>query len=478
METEIIVEKDKKKGYRKLFIGFFIIMAVLTILSKVIDSVIIPKVQVNSPTAGNLSYSVVGAGVVKASETGVIDIPEGIKVDKVLSSGQKVETGQGIVFLRVSHLEEKKKELERGLAKIQLSLEREKLSGKTAAKTTEQELMAGDLAQAQKNLFDSQVKLQGAQDEYTKALEKLKKKRARDKSSEERRLLLSKEEIDKLNQVSGNQVTQNNTQAEIAYSAAIAAIDDAYDSSLEQLMKELKAAVTTVNEKLDAYNQMQYRAGLAAKNDANTSQNEKTSAQISGKTQEILKVDLDAAKGEIQRLDDLIQAGGEVKTGITGVVTKMGITPGTLTNGNEIVEIGSGKLLFLGTLQKEDVGILEEGDKIEISMPMQTKKVIGTIRNISINTGTADTQNAVNADTQGNSPEAYAEFTAELLEGDYRIGSTAEYAVNKNSQMKYPCIIPVEAVREDGNGKYCLVAGKRTTILGEEEIAVRVRIQP
>lgn len=346
METGIIVEKDKKRGYRKLFIGFFIIMAVLTILSKVIDSVIIPKVQVNSPTAGNLSYSVVGAGVVKASETGFIDIPEGIKVDKVLSSGQKVETGQGIVFLRVSHLEEKKKELERELAKIQLSLEREKLSGKTAAKTTEQELMAGDLAQAQKNLFDSQVKLQGAQDEYTMALEKLKKKRARDKSSEERRLLLS-----------------------------------------------------------------------------------------------------------------------------------MGITPGMLTNGNEIVEIGSGNLLFLGTLQKEDAGILEEGDKIEISMPMQTKKVIGTIRNISINTGAADTQNAANADTQGNSPEAYAEFTAELLEGDYRIGSTAEYAVNKNSQLKYPCIIPVEAVREDGNGKYCLVAEKRTTILGEEEIAVRVNIE-
>ena len=40
----------------------------------------------------------------------------------------------------------------------------------------------------------------------------------------------------------------------------------------------------------------------------------------------------------------------------------------------------------------------------------------------------------------------------------------------------YPCVIPIEALREDNKGYYCLAAEPEKTILGDEQKAVRIQV--
>lgn len=469
----IVVKKERGVVYRRWFVGFFVVMVVLTVLSRVIDSVIVPKVSVGGVLAGNLSYVVSGEGVVEAADRGFVEIPAGVRVDGVVAAGTKVDVGQGVVFLRVAYLEDRLGELERDLEKLQLSLERERLSGKAAARTGELEAAAGDRAATQKELADAQLKLQVEQEEYTKALEVLKKNRERDRGFEERRFSLSKEEVDKVNQVSGNQVKQNYSQAQLDYSMAVAAIDDVYEAEVNGLMDKLKAAVELVDDRQDAFDRVEFQAGIAAKNDENYQKNSSTAVQISGKTQDIMGVDLEEKKKEIAEVEALIQAGGVVKASIGGVVTEMGVSPGSVTGQDEVVEVGSGKFLFRGSLEREDMGILAEGDAVEVSMPMLANGAKGKIINIGVKIGMEVGQK----DGNDGGEAAYGEFTAELEEGDYRIGSAGSFMVKKSSQMKYDTMIPIEAVRQDGGGKFCLIVEKKVTILGEEDIAVRVNIE-
>ena len=67
-------------------------------------------------------------------------------------------------------------------------------------------------------------------------------------------------------------------------------------------------------------------------------------------------------------------------------------------------------------------------------------------------------------------------ITAKLEGDEYADGMTGDYAVNKDSDIRYDWILPMEAVREDQKGVYCLVARKKSTILGEEYVAERLNL--
>lgn len=459
------MKKDRKTILKYVLIGFFAVMILLTILSRIIDSIIIPKVEIISSAQGNLNYVISGEGVVEVTDKEFVEIPKELKADRVLSVGQKVEAGQGIVFLRIAALEEQKKELDRELKKMQLGLEREKLNQTAPARLTEQEILAVEVTIAQKDFTDAQTELQKAQEKYSIDLEKANSQKERDKWAAQRRFSISNEETDKINQVSGNQVVQSYSQAELSYSEAIAIINDTYDSTLEQLAKELKDAENKVQQQQDVLNLLQLRIELAAKSDSNTKKNDKTAALISGKSQEILQVDLEELKEETIKIEELLQVNGELKSKIDGYITKMGIIPGTVTTGDEIVEIGSGTFQFVGNLNKEDTGLVEKGDEVEIMMMTESKVIKGTITEIIIQIGTEDRAEPV-----------YAKFVAELEEGNYQIGSSAEFTVKKSSKLAYDSMIPLSALREDSKGTYCLIAETKPTILGDEEIAVRVNV--
>lgn len=446
---------------------FFAGMAALTVLSRFLDSLMVPKVRVSTYTSGGLSYDIEGEGIIKAAETVYIDIPEGIKVDKVLSCGEKVEAGQGIVFLRLSDLEEKKKQLERDIRKIRLSLESEKLNGIPSHKIPETDRQAGDLALQEKKAADAMALLQKAQEEYARGLEELDKKRERDERFAKQQLANSREEIERNNRGVDKDSRQSYAPAELDYDKALAGIEEEYEGRRMELENKVQEAALRVNDVQDEYNRMLYNIGLAAREDTDTAANDRTAARISGKAQEKLQIDIDIREEELRSLEELILAEGQVKSAYAGVITRMDAKPGVTTGGDDTVEIGSGPYILTGTLDKEETGLLEEGDSLDILVSTVSRKVIGSISNISMNI----------TDNMAKEEDKYAMFTASMEAGEYRLGSTVKYSVHKNSAHIYDCLIPIGAVREDGMGKYCLVVEENATILGKEDIAVRVNLE-
>ena len=82
------------------------------------------------------------------------------------------------------------------------------------------------------------------------------------------------------------------------------------------------------------------------------------------------------------KIDELIADGGEVQAEVDGVITKMGVVPGTSTTGTEIVEIGTGTYQFVGTLYESALELVQEGDSIDVTLPQQKGPVKAQIQTI------------------------------------------------------------------------------------------------
>ena len=66
--------------------------------------------------------------------------------------------------------------------------------------------------------------------------------------------------------------------------------------------------------------------------------------------------------------------------------------------------------------------------------------------------------------------------SASLAEGAGWLGETCSFTVVLQSGV-YPMVIPIEALREDTIGYFCLAVQPEKTILGEELTAVRVNVE-
>ena len=86
--------------------------------------------------------------------------------------------------------------------------------------------------------------------------------------------------------------------------------------------------------------------------------------------EEVCMVDV-YKRQELAKIDELIADGGEVQAEVDGVITKMGVVPGTSTTGTEIVEIGTGTYQFVGTLYESALELVQEGDSIDVTLPQQ-----------------------------------------------------------------------------------------------------------
>ena len=69
-----------------------------------------------------------------------------------------------------------------------------------------------------------------------------------------------------------------------------------------------------------------------------------------------------------------------------------------------------------------------------------------------------------------------AQVTAVMPDGMGNLGGSASFTVYMESDA-YPLVIPIEALREDNTGFFCLAAEPKKTILGEELIAVRINLE-
>ncbi len=164
-----IKKPDGKVVLRRFLAGFFILMLILTMISRSLDSFTIAKVQTTIIKRGILDFSIEGGGTLEAASEQFIDLYEGALVEAIEAKvGQYVEKGTVLLRYDLKDLKEIRDELGSELKKEELSLEKEKLNRQEAAADTA-------LEAAQIRLQRAELDLKLAEEDFHLAKTKLKR---------------------------------------------------------------------------------------------------------------------------------------------------------------------------------------------------------------------------------------------------------------------------------------------------------------
>lgn len=237
------------------------------------------------------------------------------------------------------------------------------------------------------------------------------------------------------------------------YKAYVSLEDGSYDYT-EDLKEENKA----VDEAQRAYD----RAALQLEQ----LKLEKQSAQEGRRSQEesddiernILKIDIDSHKEELDRLNKIISENGEIHAPVDGVIAENDLSQGVTLSGQEKLIIVTGGYELAMTADKEDMKYFAAGDEIKIEIPSGDKKISSQIENIEL------------PDQDGK-----VAFTALLPVGEYQTGASLDYELTKESDS-YSMCIPIQALRQDGSGTYILLAKEKDSVLGKVKEAFRISV--
>ena len=96
----------KKKWAVRLCAGFFAIMVLATVLSRMAASILVAEVETGRVQSGRLSYSCDGEGCVAPVRTELTFLWEGQQVEKAAKPGTFVKKGECLVQFRMEYLKE------------------------------------------------------------------------------------------------------------------------------------------------------------------------------------------------------------------------------------------------------------------------------------------------------------------------------------------------------------------------------------
>lgn len=516
---------------KRFTVGFLIVMVIFTFLSRALDSVTIARVQTGYGKQGSVSYRITGEGTFEADRLSYRPLPEGMRVDTILARpGDVVQAGDTILTLQMEPLQEKREELAIALRQAELALEQERLSGREIPRVTQEmlalqqmevdqralELGRQDLADAQED-YDQNVdalrleydRLAGrSEDEIRQdAKEALKSARRvydaakldRDSAVKraEREVREKQKKLDRLN-------AQEDPSEEAVADAeeALAAAEEDLELAKEEqdiLVEEAKASLRSAEEDYDdrSYNTLKaqedckkaYEDGVKAEDeklaqaqrrvleleealrqsgqnlenaritDAGTRSEEEKTREISRLRQESMELDLEQKRRSLAKVEELISREGAVTAVSRAVVAGLDLQEGGLIGAADQIRLAEGRMLFQAQVDKEDAALLAQGQRMSLKR-----------------TGEAKELNAVVESVDRLSEDGKCTVSASLAEGDGWLGETCSFTVVLQSGV-YPMVIPIEALREDTIGYFCLAVQPEKTILGEELTAVRVNVE-
>lgn len=461
--------KLKKKAFwGKLLAIFFAFMALCTVVSRAADSVIIPKVQLDKPSSGNLNYKIEGKGNVRASEGELVTVPANLRVSEITKPGTNVKAGDALAVIDLDELSKELEEQNDKLDQLRLQLKKEQL-GQTPDARTPQTYSAG------KNL-------EIARNHYDEAAAKLDEAvNAENYEAPERQ---QKADIDKQAAYDAFQAqgVEENAETKAAYDQTVQSIDQELEQAASEKQAQIEALEQNRDAMQDALEQAEAAYEIAQTEDENTNANEQKAKQSSDLTVEGMKIDISQQEKAVKRIQEIMDARGLIKSPAKGTVTENSLSEGLVTSGQEYIRIGTGGYEFLAPVDKENGQRLKEGDsmRVEFAGLKEKKKLkIQSIRTEDSKTGDANGAGK-NADGSTTGPaqdqEGIRYITAKIEGDEYTDGMEGAYVIEKESDIRYDWILPIEAIHEDSKGTYCLAARKKNTILGEEYIAERINL--
>lgn len=220
--------------------------------------------------------------------------------------------------------------------------------------------------------------------------------------------------------------------------------------------------IDDVNAKQQAYDDAvnarddSIRTAQRALEDANAPEGTDSSGKIS-------KLDKEKLQMELQKLEALLAAGGQIKAPIKGIVTKIAITTGDKTMD------GTAMLLADTT----------NGSKFVAQVPVDQEKYIAKNDPVVLKSGNNGqpieglTVESVKANEEN---KDMLDVTVKLPADTLEIGTAAEFEVTRTSKS-YPTCVPISALHEDNNEKFIYVIQETTSVLGDELKAQKVVVK-
>ncbi|MCB6346050.1 HlyD family secretion protein [Enterocloster lavalensis] len=516
---------------KRFTVGFLIVMVIFTFLSRALDSVTIARVQTGYGKQGSVSYRITGEGTFEADRLSYRPLPEGMRVDTILARpGDVVQAGDTILTLQMEPLQEKREELAVALRQAELALEQERLSGREIPRVTQEMLALQQMEVDQRALELGRQDLADAQEEYDQNVDALRLEydRLADRSEDEirqdaRNALKSarrvydaakldrdsavkraerevREKQKKLDRLNAQEDPSEEAVAD-AEEALAAAEEDLELVKEEQdiLVEEAKASLRSAEEDYDdrSYDTLKaqedckkaYEDGVKAEDeklalaqrkvleleealrqsgqnlenaritDAGTRSEEEKTREISRLRQESMELDLEQKRRSLAKVEELISREGAVTAVSRAVVAGLDLQEGGLIGAADQIRLAEGRMLFRAQVDKEEAALLVQGQRMSLKR-----------------TGEAKELNAVVESVDRLSEDGKCTVSASLAEGEGWLGETCSFTVVLQSGV-YPMVIPIEALREDTIGYFCLAVQPEKTILGEELTAVRVNVE-
>ena len=239
--------------------------------------------------------------------------------------------------------------------------------------------------------------------------------------------------------------------AEDTFKSKESAVEDAQYNK-EQMLSKYDRDI------LDAERKIAEAEKETIKNNENQ-EKEETKNSIS---QQLLQLDINLKEQELSKLLEIKASNHTIMAPVSGTIDKVHVKKGEKTLSTALITMLSEntQYVFEAEVDKESAKQLAIGDKVAITLegeklPMGEETIIDEITTL-----TGD-------------KEEKKKITVNLTEGTP--GLTGQLVIKKESE-KYPSILPMEALREDNQGKYVLVVREQVTTLGKQQVAERVSV--
>lgn len=148
---------------KRLLVGFFVLMLLLTGVSRAADSVTVARVRAARIKSGVLNHAVSGEGAIESEAEKYLKLYEGARILEIdVKEGQPVEEGELLFTYDLQDLEKIRETLQRQLTIAELSLEKEMLAQEPAEAADEAEAAQLLVRRAELDAGLAQIKLEEA----------------------------------------------------------------------------------------------------------------------------------------------------------------------------------------------------------------------------------------------------------------------------------------------------------------------------
>lgn len=415
---------------------FFAALLLITLVARGTAGATMPTVTVQNPTSGTVSKSVQASGIIVYAAGTPFTLPEGLLVTSVpVQVGQNVKAGDTLATFDAE-------ELARAIASKQATLRQAQVQAAQQA--------AGESADP----FNAQL----AQSQLERAYEETRKTYADGQESVERARQKREEAAQALEAARNAPAdsTLSAQEAEARKQADVEAAAAALQAAEEELYQAQKAAEAADEAALAAAqsaedNRNSALHALKKEEESTAKQNEldRAAAAVSTAEAATLQAELDA-------LVALQQAGGQYVAPQSGILVQL-----TLNTGEVSPSVGG--------------VIAEENSDYTISLTLDEKQAklitVGTILHVvqSQASGDAAVQNLSEADNNGN-----VTATATLPKGAWSAGAATATATIRGARQDL--VVPATALHQDNNWTYVLAVEEKNTILGLQNVLLRLPV--